>query len=91
MPQPRHKGAPPTPGQPPVPPVGAVPPVGEEIHMPGPSLVPVVTALGISIALIGVVLNYWLALVGVVIMLIAVVRWVRDVHRDINELPMEHH
>ena len=91
MPQPGHKGAPPTPGQAPVPPVSATPPVGEEIHMPGPSLVPVVTALGISIALVGVVLNLWLALFGVVITVIAVVRWVRDVRRDINELPLEHH
>lgn len=85
MAQPADKGAPA------VPPVSGVPPAGEEIHMPGPSLIPVVTALGISIALVGVVLNPLLALVGVLITVLAVVRWVRDTRRDIDELPLEHH
>jgi type IV secretory pathway TrbD component len=74
-----------------VPPVGSAPPVGEEIHLPGPSLIPVVTALGISIALVGVVLSLWLALVGVLITVVAVARWIADTRRDISELPLEHH
>jgi hypothetical protein len=30
-----------------------VPPVGEEIHLPGPSILPLLTAVGITLALVG--------------------------------------
>lgn len=90
MPQPGDKGAPSAPGAPPVPPVSAVPPTGEEIHMPGPSMIPVLTALGITIALVGVVLNVLVAAAGVVMTLWCSARWVRDTRRDIAELPTDH-
>jgi len=31
-----------------------VPPAGEEIHLPGPTILPVLTALGITLLLVGV-------------------------------------
>ena len=67
-----------------------VPPPGEAIHLPGPSYLPVLTALGIAIALVGIVITWPLVAIGVVIALIAVVRWIRDTRQDISELPLEH-
>lgn len=68
-----------------------VPPAGEEIHLPGPSLLPVLLAVGITLALVGVTLGpvFWVS--GLLLSLIVVVRWVRDTRRDIDELPAEHH
>jgi hypothetical protein len=66
------------------------PPPGESVHLPGPSYLPVVTALGLTLAVVGVVLSWIVTGIGVVIALIAVWRWVRDTRRDISELPLEH-
>ena len=60
------------------------------MHLPGPSYLPVVTALGLTIALTGIVINWVLVGIGVVITLVAVVRWVRETREDIGELPLEH-
>ena len=69
---------------------GGVPPTGEEVHLPGPTLVPVMTALGITLAVVGVVLNLYITVAGVIITVVAIVRWVQDTRRDIAELPLEH-
>lgn len=66
-------------------------PAGEEVHLPGPSLLPFLVALGVSIALIGVIMHWLLAAVGVVMTVWASVVWIRDCRRDIDELPLEHH
>ena len=65
-----------------------VPPPGEAIHLPGPSYLPVLTALGIAIALVGIVITWPLVAIGVLIALIAVVRWVRETREDISGLPL---
>jgi hypothetical protein len=62
----------------------------EEIHLPGPSLVPLFTGAGITIALVGLILSWYFVAAGGLITLIAVVRWIRDVQADIGELPTEH-
>lgn len=67
-----------------------VPPVGDRIHMPEPSFLPVLVALGITIALVGIVMSWVLFAIGFVIFLIATIRWIRDVRRDIDDLPLEH-
>ena len=41
-----------------------VPPVGEEIHLPGPSVLPVLTAVGITLLLVGVTTFIELTVVG---------------------------
>ena len=69
---------------------GQVPPPGEAIHLPGPSYIPVVVALGTRIAIVGVVLNWFVFGAGVLITLIAVLRWIGDTRRDIADLPLEH-
>lgn len=69
---------------------GDVPPPGEEIHLPDPSYVPVVVAAGITILLVGVVINFVLAGLGAAIALVAIVRWVRQTREEMAELPLEH-
>lgn len=69
---------------------GGVPPPGEAIHLPGPSYLPVIVALGTTIAIVGVVLSWLLVAAGVLILLVALVRWIRDTRRDIADLPLEH-
>jgi hypothetical protein len=59
----------------------------DEIHLPGPSLVPMFTAAGISLGLIGLILGWPIVAVGGLIALIAVVKWIRDVRQDIEQLP----
>jgi hypothetical protein len=59
----------------------------EEIHLPGPTLVPMFTAAGIALALIGLILSWPIVVAGAVIALIAIVKWIRDVREDIEQLP----
>jgi hypothetical protein len=66
-----------------------VPPVGEEIHLPGPTILPLLTALGITLVLVGLTTFVELTVVGAVLTLVCVVRWIKDTHRDIDELPLD--
>jgi hypothetical protein len=67
-----------------------IPSAGEEIHLPGPSLLPFAWACGAALALIGVLEGpvFWVP--GVLIVLSSTVRWIRDTMRDVDELPLEH-
>jgi len=73
-----------------IPPPGDAPPAGEGVHLPGPTLVPIVTAFGVSLALVGVVMNLLLVVAGVVITVWAIARWIADTRRDIAALPLDH-
>jgi hypothetical protein len=66
------------------------PPVGEEIHLPGPSLIPFVCAIGITLLVIGTTIDWIWSVVGGVITIVCVVMWIRDTRRDVSELPEEH-
>ena len=68
----------------------APPPAGEPVHLPDPSYLPVVVAFGISVALIGVVVNWALFGIGVAITVYAVSRWISSAREDIADLPLEH-
>ncbi len=68
-----------------------VPPAGEEIHIPGGSAHPILLAIGITIALLGVTLGPLIWIPGVVLSLVVVVAWVRDARREYDHLPLEHH
>jgi len=63
---------------------------GEAIHLPGPSYLPVVTALGLTIAVVGVVLSWVIVGIGLVIAVIAIWRWIGETRRETAELPLEH-
>jgi hypothetical protein len=66
-----------------------VPPVGEEIHLPGPSVLPLLTALGITLALVGVTTFIELTIVGGLLTVGCVVRWIKDTRQEIDELPLD--
>jgi hypothetical protein len=67
------------------------PPPGEEIHLPGPTLLPFVCAIAITLIVIGTTIGWIFSIVGLVILVVAVLKWVGDTRRDINALPEEHH
>ena len=48
-------------------------PPTEEVHLPDPSYLPVWTAFGITIALVGILLSWVLSGIGVVIALYAII------------------
>ncbi len=66
------------------------PPAGEELHLPGPSLIPLLNAVGVAIALIGLTAGLFFTVVGTILFLVTTVMWVRDTARDISELPLDH-
>jgi hypothetical protein len=68
-----------------------VPPAGEEIHLPGPSIQPLLLAFGITIAIVGITTFFVLVVAGVVLSLGTILVWIRDTRRDIDELPLDHH
>ena len=67
-----------------------IPPPTEEVHLPGPSYLPVWTAFGITVALVGILLSWVICVIGVAILLVAVFRWIRETRQDISDLPLEH-
>jgi hypothetical protein len=68
-----------------------IPPAGEEIHLPGPSLQPILLAFGITIALLGTTIFFPFVIAGVLLSLWMIVSWIRDTRREIDELPLDHH
>ena len=67
------------------------PPVGEEIHMPQPSILPVINAAALAITIVSLTISWWLVGFAGIVFLVTTVRWIADVRRDINDLPLEHH
>ena len=70
-------------------PENTAPPVGEEIHLPGPSVLPVLIAVAMILLLLGLTGKWYLSVAGVVLLLVCSVRWIRDTRRDIRGLPVE--
>jgi hypothetical protein len=66
------------------------PPAGEQLHLPGPSIKPFLTAIAITLVVIGTTINIILSIVELIALVIIVVMWVGDTRRDIAELPDEH-
>jgi hypothetical protein len=70
-----------------------VPPVGEEIHLPGPSLQPLLLTVGITMALVGVTTWTGFVIGGGILTLVVIARWIADTRREIESFPAEsdHH
>jgi hypothetical protein len=68
-----------------------LPPAGEEVHLPGPSIVPVLTAVGITLALVGITTFIVLSVIGGILTFGCAVRWIKDTRHDIDELPLDAH
>jgi Cytochrome c oxidase subunit IV len=68
-----------------------VPPAGEEIHMPRPSILPLINAAGLALAIVSLTITWYLVAVGLIVFVVTAIKWIADVRRDIEDLPLEHH
>ena len=68
-----------------------VPPAGEDIHIPGPSVQPVLLAAGITAVLLGITITWYLLVAGGLLTLGVLIAWIRGARREFEELPAEHH
>ncbi|HEY1777616.1 MAG TPA: hypothetical protein VGG41_15775 [Solirubrobacteraceae bacterium] len=68
----------------------SVPPTGEQVHVPRPSWLPVLLAVGLMLALIGVTISIVLTIIGLLISLPVIVLWIRSTREDMSELPPGH-
>jgi hypothetical protein len=66
-----------------------VPPVGEEIHLPGPTVLPVLTAVGLTLLLIGLTTFIELSVIGALLTIGCIVRWLKDTRAEVDELPLD--
>jgi Flp pilus assembly protein TadB len=69
----------------------SAPPAGEELHLPGPSLLPFLCAIAITLIVIGTTISLVISVIGLIALVIIVIKWVGDTRRDIAELPESHH
>ena len=67
-----------------------LPPPREEVHLPDPSYLPFLVAFGITLAVLGIVLNIGMVVIGVAIALWCLVKWIRHTREEMSELPLEH-
>ena len=63
----------------------------EAIHMPEPSYMPFALALGIATTLVGILTWLPVIIIGLIVVVVVVVRWIRSTRDEMAELPLEHH
>jgi hypothetical protein len=66
------------------------PPVGEQIHMPAPSIIPVLNAAGLAIAIVGITISLVMVIGGALLFLATAIVWIAGARRELEELPLEH-
>lgn len=69
---------------------GRLPQPTEEVHLPDPSYLPVLLSVGVTIILVGVVLAWFVAAIGMIITIWVLARWIAASRREMRELPLEH-
>ena len=67
------------------------PPAGEEIHLPEPSILPVLNAAGVSIAIVGITISIIMVIAGALLFLGTALVWISKARREMDALPAEHH
>ncbi len=67
-----------------------VAPAGEQIHMPAPSILPLINAAALAVAIVSITLSWIVVAIAGIVFLWTTIRWVLDVRRDIAELPLDH-
>ena len=67
------------------------PPPGEELHLPGPSLLPFLCAIAITAVVVGTTISLIVSAVGLAALILIIIRWVADTRRDVGDLPESHH
>lgn len=68
-----------------------LPPPAEALHLPEPSYLPATVALGITIALVGILTGIIVVIIGALIALAALIRWIRSARAEMADLPLDHH
>ncbi len=67
-----------------------VPPVGEQVHMPEPSVLPLVNAAALALAIVSITISWWLVAGAAIVFLGTAIKWIGDVRRDVSNLPLDH-
>jgi hypothetical protein len=65
-------------------------PAGEQIHMPAPSILPVLNAVGLATAIVGITISLILVIGGGLLFVGTAIVWIRDARREMEDLPLEH-
>jgi hypothetical protein len=65
-------------------------PPAEAIHLPDPSYLPFVLALAITITLVGILTGIIVVAIGLILVLVCLVRWIRSAREQMSDLPLEH-
>ena len=65
-------------------------PAGEHIHMPEPSLLPLINAAALATAIIFVTLSWIVFAAAMIVFVISTVIWIRSAARETAALPLEH-
>ena len=66
-------------------------PAGEHIHMPAPSILPLINAAGLAIGIVGITEGLAFMIAGLTVFVVTTIIWIRSTVRDVNDLPLEHH
>jgi hypothetical protein len=65
-----------------------VPPVGEEIHLPEPSILPLLSTVGVTLAVVGITISLIFVIAGSLLTVVCVARWIANTRREVDELPL---
>jgi hypothetical protein len=68
----------------------AVPESSEDIHLPGPTILPLLAALGITLIVIGTTVTVLFSIIGLMLLTVTTFRWITDTRRAVRALPLEH-
>ena len=66
------------------------PPAGERVHMPAPSILPLINAASLALAIVSITLTWYLVAFGGAVFVITTIKWIADTRRDIADLPLDH-
>jgi hypothetical protein len=66
------------------------PPAGELIHLPNPSILPLLNAVGLALGIIGIPISLILVIPGFALFAVTAAIWIRSARREMDELPLEH-
>ena len=70
--------------------VEEAPPAGERIHLPNPSILPLLNAVGLAIGIIGIPISLVLVIPGLTLFVVTAAIWIRSARREMDELPLDH-
>ena len=62
----------------------------EEIHLPGPTWMPILLAFGVTLTLVGLTTIIAVSVLGAILTVSVLVRWIVVARRDTQALPLDH-